>query len=132
MRSYEVVPPFVHGFFDYVGGIFLFLAPNVFGFWEYGGEATWLPRILGVAIIGLALVTDYQMGVFKIVPMMIHKIIDYIAGAALVLSPFIFGFFDGGDGPWLPHVVVGAFILLLTLVTESVSETEISGSAVSD
>ena len=46
-----------HGVIDYATGLLLIIAPYVFGF-NNGGAAQWTPMVVGIAIIGLSLMTD--------------------------------------------------------------------------
>lgn len=129
MDQIKVIPAYVHGILDYLGGIALLLAPNLFGFADEGGAAVWIPRVLGVAILGMALLTNYRVGVFRILPMSMHLYIDYVAGLFLAVSPFIFGFSSEPGNVWLPHLVVGIGIFILTLLTQTSSETERTAAA---
>lgn len=121
----KFIPARVHGILDYLVGILLLLVPNVFGFAEVGGPAVWIPRVLGIAVIVLALLTNYPVGLMKVIPMSVHLIIDYIAGIFLAASPFLFGFADADANVWMPHVIAGIAVFLITLFTQSWSETEI-------
>ncbi|HEV7331511.1 MAG TPA: SPW repeat protein, partial [Flavisolibacter sp.] len=82
-----------HGYLDYIMGALLIAAPWLFGF-DRGGAETWVPVILGISMIGLALVTDYEMGATRKVSMRTHLTIDLISGALLAVSPWLFGFAD--------------------------------------
>ncbi len=124
MNGMKVIPAHVHGILDYIVGIALLLAPNLFGFAEFGGAAVWIPRLLGVAILGMALLTDNRVGLMRVIPMSTHLMIDYVAGIFLAISPFIFGFSNASGNVWLPHVVVGIAIFLLALLTETIPEPE--------
>jgi uncharacterized YccA/Bax inhibitor family protein len=124
MDSVRVIPAYVHGIWDYLGGIALLLAPNLFGFADEGGEAVWIPRILGIAVLAMALLTDYRPGLLKVIPLSAHLLIDVLAGAFLALSPFIFGFSDEDANVWLPHLVVGIAIVVVALLTQTRTETE--------
>lgn len=119
MNGLRFIPTRVHGITDYLGGLLLLLAPELFGFSEVGGAAVWIPRILGALILGQALLTSYELGVFKILPMSAHLGMDYIVGLGLALSPFLFGFNENPANVWLPHVVAGAGIFLITVLTET-------------
>jgi len=90
---------------DYLAGIVLIIAPWLFGFNE-GGAKTWVPVILGVAAIAYSLLTDYELGVMRVLPMPAHLMLDFGSGAFLALSPWLFGF---NDDVWVPHVVLGIF-----------------------
>lgn len=47
----------------------------------------------------------------------VHGALDYLSGALLIASPWLFGFADGGYAQWVP-IVVGATILLVSLITD--------------
>ena len=86
----------VHGMADYGLGILLILSPYLFGF-ARGGAAQWIPIIVGVAIIGLSLITDYELSVAKLVPMPVHLAMDGVAGALLLISPCLLYTSDAAD-----------------------------------
>ena len=119
MEGIRVIPTRVHGILDYLGGIVLILAPNIFGFTE-NDDATWVARIIGIALIVLALLTRYELGVLKVLPMSLHLWIDVLASIFLAASPFLLGFSDEDANVWVPHVVVGLLYLVISLMTETV------------
>ena len=84
-------------------GVLLIAAPWIFDF-DRGGAETWVPVVLGLAMIGLALMTDYELGAFRHIPMRMHLTIDLFCGALLALSPWLFGF---NNYVWAPHLVLG-------------------------
>lgn len=47
----------------------------------------------------------------------IHGTFDYIAGAVLIVAPFIFGFATGGAAMWVP-IVLGAIVIGYSLMTD--------------
>jgi hypothetical protein len=47
---------------------------------------------------------------------LVHSILDYAAAVFLILSPWLFGFADGGARQWVP-VIIGGFTILLSLLT---------------
>lgn len=99
---------------DYLMGIILIAAPWLLGFAE-GGVETWVPVAIGVAMLGLALMTNYEMGVVKTVPMPVHLTIDLISGLLLAASPWLFGF---ADRVYLPHLILGIAETAASLVTQ--------------
>jgi uncharacterized membrane protein YtjA (UPF0391 family) len=115
----KVIPTFVHGIFDYIGGIALLAAPNIFGFAEVGGAAVWVPRILGVIILLQSLITAYELSIAKMLPMRMHLMNDYIASLFLAASPWLFGFAGGPANQWMPHLVVGVGYFFIALMTET-------------
>jgi len=60
-----------HGVLDYIVGLILIFAPNIFGFAD-GTVAQWIMVILGVAAIVYSLLTRYELGVFKLIPFRAH------------------------------------------------------------
>ncbi len=110
----------VHGIMDYVMGILLLASPYLFGF-ATGGVKQWLPMILGVAMIGMSLLTRYELGAFKLIPMPAHLAVDGLSGALLAVSPWLFGF---SGIVFLPHLVLGLIELGTSLMTETHSDVE--------
>jgi hypothetical protein len=115
----KVIPTFVHGIFDYVGGLALLAAPNLFGFADVGGAAVLIPRVLGVIILLQAIATRYELGLLKVVPMKMHIMNDYVASLFLAASPWLFGFANGPSNQWMPHLIVGILVFVATLMTQS-------------
>src|SRR6478752_3242797 len=87
------IPTKFHAPLDYIVGVALIAAPWIFQFSEHTA-ATVVPIVLGIGLIAYSLITDYELGVWKIAPMAVHNVIDVVAGAFLAASPFIFGFGD--------------------------------------
>jgi hypothetical protein len=108
----------LHALIDYATGLLLIFAPDLLGFADVGGAAVLVPRLVGAGIILLELTTDFELSLIKLVPVRIHLIVDLIAGLLLTVSPFIFGFFNSQRlNVWLPHVLVGAMIVAVSLLT---------------
>lgn len=117
--SYKIIPTKIHGILDYVVAVALFFAPVIFGFQEVGGAAVAIPMILGVGLAAYSLFTNYEWGVFKLISMPYHLVVDVIASVLLALSPFLFGFADEAPNAWLPHVVVGVTVILVVLLSQT-------------
>lgn len=112
------LPTKIHGLLDYLVGLALIAAPNIFQFSQVGGAAVAVPRVLGVGLIVYSIFTDYEWGVIRKIPMSYHLLVDYIAAGALVLSPFAFGFAEQGLNVWLPHVAVGLTVVAVVAVSK--------------
>jgi hypothetical protein len=111
------IPTRVHGFLDYIVGVALIAAPWIFQFSD-NTAATVVPVVLGIGLILYSLLTDYELGVFRVLPMAMHNLFDIAAGIVLIASPWVFGFADGDANFWAPHVIVGAAAIVLGLVTK--------------
>ncbi len=105
----------VHGMIDYATGALLIVAPWLFGFAD-GSAAQWVPQILGVLAIGSALMTDYELGVMRVIPMPVHLGLDFASGLLLLASPWLFGFAD--RIAW-PHVLFGLIEIGASLTTQT-------------
>lgn len=121
MKSIRFVPTWLHGYFDYIGGIGLLAAPFIFGFFRVGGAAVILPMALGIGLILYSLLTNYERGIprLKFIPMHVHLILDFLASALLAVSPFLFGFVNQAPNVWLPHVIAGVGVILLVCVSQT-------------
>ena len=114
------IPTRFHAPLDYIVGAVLIAAPWIFQFSESGAAPT-VSVILGIGAGWMksdySLFTDYELGVWKVAPMAVHNLIDIIAGALLVASPWLFGFADDGANAWAPFVVIGVAAIFLGLTT---------------
>jgi SPW repeat len=111
------IPTRFHAPLDYIVGVALIAAPWIFQFSDVTA-ATVVSIVLGIGLIVYSLLTDYELGVWKVVPMALHNVIDIVAGAFLAASPWLFGFADDSANVWLPHVVVGLAAIFLGLTTK--------------
>jgi SPW repeat-containing protein len=64
----------------------------------------------------MALVTDTPSAAVRRLPLASHVVLDYVLGALLVASPFIFGFSDETN-PTVFFVLIGVLYLALSLGT---------------
>src|ERR1051325_4943134 len=119
MEGMRFLPTKVHGVLDYLVGIALIFAGNIFSFSEIGGAAVNVPRVLGIILILYALFTNYEWGVWKVLPMYYHLWIDFLAALFLALSPWIFGFSDEKSSAHVPHLIVGIVVILVVLVSQT-------------
>ena len=116
----KIINTFVHGIMDYVVGTVLMVAPWALGFARDGAE-TWIPVILGAGAFVYSLFTRYELGAVKKLPMTTHLTLDFISGALLAASPWLFGF---ADFVHLPHLVLGVVEMGTALMTDTHSSTE--------
>ena len=55
--------------------------------------------------------TDYPLGVVKVLPFQAHLALDAIGAIALAATPFVTGQCRKGPAQWVPHVALCAFEL---------------------
>ena len=111
------IPTKFHAPLDYIVGAALIAAPWIFQFSEHTA-ATVVPIVLGIGLIAYSLITDYELGAWKVAPMAVHNLGDIGAGIVPVASPWIFGFSDASANVWAPHVIVGLAAIFLGLTTK--------------
>jgi hypothetical protein len=114
----KIVPRFFHAVSDYLMGLLLLLAPNLFGFSQAGGTATWLPRVVGIMILLQAMTTDYELGLIKKMPFAMHLTADYVIGALLVIAPWIFGIAARSTSAAVAPVIFGLVIIGTSMMTQ--------------
>jgi hypothetical protein len=105
----------MHGVMDYVVGLLLIASPWIFNF-NRGGVETYVPVVLGVGAILYSLLTRYEFGVLRVIPMRVHLMLDIASGVLLALSPWLFGF---ADYVFLPHLILGLVEIGAGLLTQT-------------
>jgi hypothetical protein len=111
----------MHGYLDYAVAIILIGLPWINGF-NQNGPDTWVLVILGIGTILYSVMTDYELGLLRVFSMKTHLVLDTISGLLLIVSPWLFGF---SDYVYMPHIILGAFELLVVLMTRNSYESKI-------
>jgi hypothetical protein len=107
------LPTRLHGLIDYLWGLALLSTPWLLGYADVT-SAKWVAIVFGLGAILYSLVTDYEAGLVRILPMPLHLLLDGIAGLLLAASPFLLGF---SDRVYLPHLCFGLFSVAASLTT---------------
>ena len=109
-----------HGALDYIVAVALIGAPMIFGFMSVGGAAVIIPIVLSIGLFLYSLFTKYEWGLVKVLGMPYHLVIDVLASLLLIVSPFIFGFYDPTMwNVWVPHVAVGVAVILVVIFSQT-------------
>jgi len=111
----------IHGYLDYSVAFLLIIAPWLFGF-ARGGAETWVPVGQGIVVIIYSLLTNYELGLSKILSMRLHLLIDLVGAVVLAFSPWMFHF---SDYVWAPHIIFGVLEMVVVSLSVSVSGTEV-------
>lgn len=111
------IPTKIHGVIDYAAGLLFIASPWLFGF-ANGGAAQWVPIVVGLTALGTSLLTDYELGVYKVVAMPLHLMLDVAEGLVLVASPWVFGF---AEYVYWPHVIFGIMAITASLTTRKIA-----------
>jgi hypothetical protein len=111
----KIITTKVHGVFDYLASVLLIALPWLCGFQD-NTTASAVPAVLGITTILFSIMTNYELGIFKLIGMRVHLFIDFISGLFLALSPWMLGF--AADVKY-PHLIVGLGELLIVLLTQT-------------
>jgi hypothetical protein len=112
----RIISTGVHGTLDYLASGVNLAFPRLLGLHDAPWAAT-APRIDGAAGLGYSLITDYELGVLKALPVPAHLALDAAKGLFMVLSPWLFGFAKNDTRYWLPHVSMGTADVLVAVTT---------------
>jgi len=97
--------------------LWLILLPFLLGLHSGSAEA-WVLTGAGIAALIYSLITNYELGVVRIIPMSVHLALDALSGLFLATSPWLFGF---ADRVYLPHVFMGMLEMAAAMLTRRVS-----------
>ena len=84
----------IHAFLDYPVALGLMVGPFLLGLGSSHSFAIWLAVGAGVAAFILTLLTDHQLGVFRVLPYSVHLTVDSLVGLVFLVAPILFGFSD--------------------------------------
>ena len=104
--------PKIHGALDYITVLFLLLSPSLIDMQTLGAEFTY---ILAIVHLILTLLTDFPAGVFKIIPLKIHGLIEIIVSIALI--GIAVWFRSIGDNVSFYYYLIFAVILFIVWAT---------------
>lgn len=108
-----------HGVIDYAAGPLLFTLPRSL---KWNRSATMLLTGAAVGSLLYSLLTRYELGVVKVLPMRAHLVLDGMSGALIALAPL---FLPEEDETVTAGLVgIGLFELMAALTTETKSPEE--------
>ena len=117
MTTMRVIPTQAHAVLDYVTGGALIAAPRLLGLKD--STAGRVLSLAGTTATASSMLTNYELGLVKVIPMRAHLPLDAAIGALVAASPWLFGFAKEGTRHWLPHVIVGATEILAAATTKT-------------
>jgi hypothetical protein len=88
----RLIPKKVHAYLDYPIAVALMVLPFVLGLGNSNPLALQLSVGTGIAAFILTLLTDHQLGAYRIIPYKVILAIDALVGIMFVIAPFVFSF----------------------------------------
>jgi hypothetical protein len=103
-RRAKPISTTTHGVLDYTLSPTLAFAPELLGF-PKGGAASAVPRVYGAAGLVYGPMTRYELGMYPVLPMRTHLIIDALSAVFIAASPWLLGFGRRAKPrTWVPHL----------------------------
>lgn len=116
----------LHGVTDYTVGTLLMTAfPRIVG--VEGTQSAKQIRIAGATHAAYSTVTDYPLGIAKLIPYKVHLGIDLVGALALGATPFVTGQWKKGRKHWVPHVALAAFELNSLIMSDPTGKGDFHG-----
>lgn len=104
----------VHGYLDYFVVLVFLAAPTLL-------QLSMVPAVISYSLAGihlaLTLLTNFPLGVLKVIPLKWHGIIELIVGPVLIALPFVLGFGSEPAAQYF-YIVNGFVILVVWILTD--------------
>jgi hypothetical protein len=104
------------GYFSYLLAIVMISSPWLFGFVSIGGASLFIPLMFGWFQLIMCIFSNTKGGMVGVFPVQMHTTLDTLTGFVILVSPFLYGFYDL---VCLPHVIFGAILLILGIYTKN-------------
>jgi hypothetical protein len=116
----------LHGVVDYTAGATLTTVfPRLAGI--EGTRSAGQIRTAAAVHTGYSTLTNYPLGIVKILPFRAHLAIDAVGALALAATPFVTGQFKEGRSQWVPHVALCLFELASLAITDPTGKGDFHG-----
>lgn len=103
----------IHAYLDYPVALSLMVLPFVLQLGSSHPLALWLSVGTGVAAFVLTLLTDHELGVWRVIPYPMHVGVDLLVGLTFLAVPFVFGF--KGIDAWYYWLNGAAVLVVVSL-----------------
>jgi hypothetical protein len=116
----------LHGVVDYTAGATLTTVfPRLAGI--EGTRSAGQIRTAAAIHAGYSTLTNYPLGIVKILPFRAHLAIDAVGALALAATPFVTGQYKEGPDQWVPHVALCLFELASLAMTDPTGKGDFHG-----
>jgi len=114
MSLFKLIPAWVHGVADFGSAFFLIAVALIVG-GSAGAVGTGVA--VGLTLIVVSLLTDYPLGVVRVIPFVVHSAGDYLGALLLIAAPFVVGFRESDGGLAAVYVAAGVALIAVSLLT---------------
>jgi hypothetical protein len=84
-------------------------------------------RTAGAIHATYSTMTNYPLGIVKLIPFKAHLALDALGALALGATPFVTGQYKQGRRQWVPHVALAAFELMSLAMTDPTGDGDYHG-----
>jgi hypothetical protein len=117
----------LHGVVDYsAGALLLTVFPRLAGI--EGTRSARQVRTSAAVHVGYSTLTDYPLGIVKVLPFQAHLALDALGAIALAATPFVTGQYKRGPRHWVPHVAVCLFEFSSLAITDPTGKGDFHGN----
>jgi hypothetical protein len=117
----------LHGVVDYTAGAFLLTVfPRLAGI--EGTRSARQVRMSAAIHAGYSMLTDYPLGVIRVLPFQAHLAIDAVGALAIAATPFVTGQWKKGAREWVPHLGLCLFELSSLAITDPTGRGDFHGN----
>ena len=110
----KVINSHAHGSMDYAIAAFLFLSPSYFNLPETTSVFTYV--LAGLHLV-LTVLTNYRLGLFKIIPFRVHGLIELVVAISLFGIAYYLGDVDGKLSQYF-FASFGLALMLIWVLTD--------------
>jgi hypothetical protein len=105
--------PKLHGILDYITVVFLLLSPSLFPMHSY---ATIFTYSLAFVHLALTLLTNFKLGVFRLIPFYAHGVVEIFVSIALMPVSYLFFLYDDRTSFYF-YLIFAIVLLVVWLLT---------------
>jgi uncharacterized membrane protein YuzA (DUF378 family) len=110
----KIISSKAHGLLDYATVVFLLLAPSLFGM---EGTLSTFTYILAGVHFALSALTDFEVGLVKVIPFRIHGILEIVVSIALAGVALWFRN-EGNDLGFYFYIGLAIVIMIVFVLTD--------------
>jgi hypothetical protein len=114
MSIWKLMPAKLHGVLDFASALVLIVVALAIG---GSGVAVATGVALGVVLIVVSLLTDYPLGLVRVIPFKVHSAGDYLGALSLVAAPFALGYNDTDATLSFVYIATGVALIAVSLIT---------------
>lgn len=103
----------LHGVLDLVTVVLFVVGPLAF---RLGGSPAEIAYGLAIVHLVMSLLTRYPLGIRKVIPFVVHGIVELVVGVFLLILPTLAGYAPGSPARRF-YMIMGAIILIVWALT---------------